>query len=564
MERIAETTRQVIAFRTAVTALCLEVEDPALHASAANELSTDSDCAVRSAIERYLAADEAAIASQRTFVERGGRTTPEASVADLESGLATIAAERARLADWARWTETSNRAVAAGLGPLVEALDEGRVEGSMEETFEKAYAAWWLPFAMDERPELRRFTHWDHENVIETFRKLDDKATVIAPAEVMRRIAHSLPARDGVPKRSELGVLRHQLGLKRPSVPIRRLVENLPETFGKLAPCVLMSPLSVAQYLPAGRAAFDVVIFDEASQITTWDAIGAIARGRQTIVVGDPKQLPPTSFFGRADDEDEDLPEVERDMPSILDEVVAAGVTERRLDWHYRSRDEALIAFSNRFYYGGRLVTFPAPSAGSDALMYHKVDGTYVRGQGGRVNHREAEAVAAMVQQRLTRWVRLPEEDRLTLGVITFNSEQQSLILDKLDNMRRSNADLEWFFSDDREEPVIVKNLENIQGDERDIMLFSVTFGPDRCRQTHHELWSAQQLRGRETPERSRDPRPPRASCLLVHRGRTDRSRSYASGGRARSQGLPRLCRARVDGLACARRRFAWSCRECL
>ena len=479
VKRTAETIRQATAFRTVIAALRPEVEDSARHAAAVKELSMDSDGAVRGALKRYLAAEEATMARQHTFVERGGRTAPEASVAELESGLATIAAERARLADWTKWTETSNRAVAAGLGPLVEALDEGRVEGPAAAVFQRAYAAWWLPLAMDESPELRRFTYWDHENAIETFRKFDDQAAALAPVEVMRRIAHGLPARDGVPRKSELGVLRHQLGLKRPSMTIRRLLEKLPETFGKLAPCVLMSPLSVAQYLPAGRAAFDVVIFDEASQITTWDAIGAIARGGQTIIVGDPKQLPPTNFFGRADDEDESLPEVERDMPSILDEVAAAGLPERRLDWHYRSRDEALIAFSNHFYYGGRLVTFPAPGTGSGALSFHKVDGTYARGQGGRVNHREAEAVAEMVRQRLTSWVRLPEEDRLTLGVITFNSEQQSLILDLLDNMRRNNADFEWFFSDDREEPVIVKNLESIQGDERDVMLFSVTFGPD-------------------------------------------------------------------------------------
>ena len=123
----------------------------------------------------------------------------------------------------------------------------------------------------------------------------------------MRRIAHGLPAKHGVPRKSELGILRKQLGLVRPSMPIRQLLAGLPETFGKLAPCVLMSPLSVAQYLPADQATFDVVIFDEASQITTWDAIGAIARGCQTIIVGDPKQLPPTNFFGRADDDDEDL-----------------------------------------------------------------------------------------------------------------------------------------------------------------------------------------------------------------------------------------------------------------
>ncbi len=479
VDRVKQTTDQAIAFRAAIEHLRPDVEDSARFASASEALSTDSRHTTRDLLRSYLAAEATAKTKQHAFVERGGTPFPDASVADLETGLATVAAERARLPDWVKWTETRNRAVAAGLDPLIQALDDGRLEAPVEDAFERAYAAWWLPLAMDASPQLRRFAHWEHENLAKTFRELDDKAAALAPAEVMRRIAHGLPAKDVVRRKSELGVLRHQLGLKRPSMPIRRLLENLPETFGKLAPCVLMSPLSVAQYLPAGRAAFDVVIFDEASQITTWDAIGAIARGRQTIVVGDPKQLPPTNFFGRAEDEDEDLPEVERDMPSILDEVAAAGVPERRLDWHYRSRDEALVAFSNRFYYGGRLVTFPAPTTGSRALQFHKVDGIYARGHGGRTNQREAQAIAEMVQQRLTSWIRLPEQDRYTLGVITFNSEQQSLILDLLDAMRRSRSELEWFFSDDREEPVIVKNLENIQGDERDVMLFSVTFGPD-------------------------------------------------------------------------------------
>ena len=479
VELAAETTRQAIVFREAIGALRGEVADASKHSLTVSDLAMSGDRQVLHVLETYLEADEAALSHEEAFVECGGRLPPEASVAEIEEGLRTIATQRARLADWAMWTNTRNRAMSNGLGSLVEALADGGVEGSAEGAFEHAYAAWWLPLAMDDSAELRRFRHWDHEDAIKAFRELDDKVASLTPGEVMRRIRHGLPAKDGVPKKSELGVLRHQLNLKRPSLPIRRLLESLPETIGKLAPCVLMSPLSVAQYLPAGRAAFDVVIFDEASQITTWDAIGAIARGRQTIVVGDPKQLPPTNFFGRADDDDDDLPEIERDMPSILDEVAAAGVPERLLDWHYRSRDEALIAFSNRFYYGGRLVTFPAPSIGSGSLQFHKVEGVYVRGHAGRVNLREAEAVAEMVRRRLAAWLEMPEEDRFTLGVITFNSEQQSLILDLLDRMRRENPDLEWFFSEDREEPVIVKNLENIQGDERDVMLFSVTFGPD-------------------------------------------------------------------------------------
>ncbi|MGH1370061.1 MAG: DEAD/DEAH box helicase [Maritimibacter sp.] len=181
----------------------------------------------------------------------------------------------------------------------------------------------------------------------------------------------------------------------------------MPDTFTKLAPCVLMSPLSVAQYLPAGQAAFDVVIFDEASQITTWDAIGAIARRRQAIIVGDPKQLPPTNFFGRNDDPEDDLPESEKDLASILDEVSAAGIPTQQLDWHYRSRDESLIAFSNWHYYGGRLVTFPSPATESQAVKLHQINGTYARGM-GRTNEDEARAITRLVVRRLSEWLALP------------------------------------------------------------------------------------------------------------------------------------------------------------
>ena len=477
-DRSTEAVRQAIEFRAALADLGSDVEDPIRFGSATSVLSSASGETTLDALQTYLAAEEVADDKAREFTQKDGVFPIRSSVADFDAGLATVVAKRARLGDWAKWVKKSKVGLAAGLGSLVEALEDGGIEEDAEEVFKRAYAAWWLPLAMDASDELRRFTHWDHENVIATFCKLDDAAAELAPVEVMRRIAHELPAKDGVPRKSELGTLRYQLGLVRPSMPIRQLLASLPETFGKLAPCVLMSPLSVAQYLPADQATFDVVIFDEASQITTWDAIGAIARGRQTIIVGDPKQLPPTNFFGRADDEDEDLPEVERDMPSILDEVSTAGVPHRNLNWHYRSRDEALIAFSNHFYYDGGLVTFPAPSTGSDAIKFHKVNGTYARGR-GRVNEGEARAIAEIVERRLKTWFAVPEDERQTLGVITFNAEQQSLILDLLDEIRRGDSELEWFFADEREEPVIVKNLENIQGDERDVMLFSVTFGPD-------------------------------------------------------------------------------------
>lgn len=422
--------------------------------------------------------DKQAEQAAAAFADAGGALPSDC--APLLAGLESL---QNRFGDWLKWRTCRAEALGAGLEPLVRALEEKADIPDAVRAFEQAYMAWWLRLAMDAEPCLRGFAHWEHDALIRRFRELDDALASLASDEVMRRLGNELPTRDSVPRNSELGVLRHQLGLQRPTRAIRSLIADMPTTFGKLAPCVLMSPLSVAQYLPAGQAQFDLVIFDEASQISTWDAIGAIARGRQAIIVGDPKQLPPTNFFGRSDDGAEggaELAEFEKDMPSILDEVAAAGIPTHRLNWHYRSRDEALIAFSNHFYYGGGLVTFPSPDASGNAVRLHNVKGTYGRGTGS-TNPDEARAITAFIRRRLTEWLTLPENKRPTLGVITFNAQQQGLILDLLDAERKTNPELEWFFADEREEPVIVKNLENIQGDERDVMLFSITFGPDQA-----------------------------------------------------------------------------------
>lgn len=414
-----------------------------------------------------------------THMAHAGGAPELAGLADYKATFEGMLEQRARLVDRMRWAALRQAATPRGLSSLLDAIENGQVEtDATEEVFRASYVNWWLPLALDRSEALRGFLTWEHEDLRATFIDLDETAQGLAAAQVRLALTHDLPTKEGVPRNSELGTLRHQLGLTRPSMAIRELIKRMPTTFTKLAPCVLMSPLSVAQYLPADHQGFDLVIFDEASQITTWDAVGVIARGKQAIICGDPKQLPPTNFFGRTESDDEDVEVYERDLPSILDEVAAAGIPVHQLNWHYRSRDEALIAFSNRNYYGGQLVTFPSPMTDGEALQLHRLAGIFGRGM-SRANRVEADAIVAFLVRRMTAELDCAEGDRKTFGVITFNVQQQELILDLLDESRRQEPRLEWFFEDEREEPTIVKNLENIQGDERDVMAFSITFGPD-------------------------------------------------------------------------------------
>ena len=391
---------------------------------------------------------------------------------------------RTELKCWTAWCKVKQQALARGLEVFVTELQAGRVAPEdVPETFELAFVRWWLPWAVDQNEVLRNFQRFRHEDAIQQFRKLDDFARESSVFQIRQAIRHALPKPDEVPRKSELGLLRHQMGLQRPSKSIREVISFMPEAFGQLAPCLLMSPLSIAQYLPANQSLFDVVIFDEASQITTWDAIGAIARGKQTIIVGDPKQLPPTNFFGRTDnDEDnEELEDHERDLESILDEAKASGLPTLQLNWHYRSRHESLIAFSNWHYYNNQLITFPSAFTKDQSVsLKHLPNAIYDRGK-SKTNADEARTIVHDAVVLMKEWLTLPEDERLTLGVITFNSQQQSLIQNYFDDAQRKHPELEWFFSDDRIEPTVVKNLENVQGDERDVMLFSVTFGRDQA-----------------------------------------------------------------------------------
>lgn len=379
---------------------------------------------------------------------------------------------------WANWKTTVARANDAGLVSLVTGLERGEFGvDELDRVFEVAYARWWVDQVVTEDPLLRGFIVTRQEDNIARFRAADARVGEIAKQIVRARLGGDVPSPTTFGSDPEWGTLARELTRKARHMPLRKLFAQIPTALTRLTPCVMMSPLSIAQYLPADARPFDVVLFDEASQIPVWDAIGVIARGNQVVIVGDPQQLPPTSFGERGVDEIEDGSDV-TDQESILDECLAANIPSRRLDWHYRSRHESLIAFSNHAYYAGQLVTFPSPVTEDRAVRYvHVPGGVYERGA-GRVNREEARAVTAYVVRRL----KVPDFaiERRSIGIVTFNGEQQRLIENLLDQERRSHADLERFFDPARwHEPVFVKNLENVQGDERDVILFSVAVGPD-------------------------------------------------------------------------------------
>lgn len=301
---------------------------------------------------------------------------------------------------------------------------------------------------------------------------------------IRTELCRSIPARllegrtfDAFTESGQIGLLKRQLDRKRGGMSVRALMDNFGELITQILPCTLMSPDSVARFFPAHADIFDIVVFDEASQIRVADAIGAMGRAKSVVVVGDSKQMPPTSFAdtnASMDDGEEDTnPEVVADEESILSECVQSLVPQQWLSWHYRSQDEALIAFSNIHYYNGRLASFPAPLAPGfgHGISLVRVDGQFERSGRGktlRTNRVEAERIVADIRSRFD----ASPEFAPSIGVITFNAQQRDFI----ENLLRDAGDDRLLQALDEPDGLFVKNLENVQGDERDTILFSVAF----------------------------------------------------------------------------------------
>lgn len=330
-------------------------------------------------------------------------------------------------------------------------------------------------------PLLRRFQGSRHETLRQDFVKLDKEILQLQ----RRRIASIVDSRRvpaGIsrgPKRdhTDMGLIRGEISKQKRHIPIRQLVNRAGHALRALKPCFMMGPLSVAQYIEPGSVEFDIVVMDEASQLRTEEALGAIARGKQVIIVGDPKQLPPTRFFDRMIDEEEleeeDITAIE-EAESILQVGEWAFHPKRRLRWHYRSQHESLIAFSNHHFYDGDLIVFPSPLGTGDELgvKYEYVPRAQYKGSR---NREEAEVIA---RAALNHMQKHPKD---TLGIVSMNIQQKDLIEGVIDRLIKEDpvarTAMEQF--SDGEEPFFVKNLENVQGDERDAIFISFTYGRD-------------------------------------------------------------------------------------
>jgi hypothetical protein len=393
----------------------------------------------------------------------------------LRATAASVQRQPARLKAWCDWCRVRDEARDAGLAPLAEALAQGRIApAACVDTFTTAYAHWFATQGIDAEPLLRTFVAAEHASDIATFNRLDDELARLSVRYIRARLCGLVPPKNDSARGSGFAVLKHELQKSRRHKPVRQLAIEMGDALNRLAPCMLMSPLSIAQFLPPDQPPFDLVIFDEASQIAPWDAIGSIARGTQVVIAGDPRQMPPTNFFNRGANAGED--DTGEDMESILDECLGAGVPSHSLSWHYRSRHESLIAFSNHRYYDSNLITFPAAETRASAVEWRRVEGVYAKGK-GRYNQAEAQAIVAETVKRLTDPAFIAAG--YSIGIITLNSDQQQLINDLLDAARKAYPEIEPFFQEEgRAEPVVVKNLETVQGDERDLIMLGIGYGP--------------------------------------------------------------------------------------
>ena len=438
--------------------------------------------------DAHSRANEAVARLQLDPTAFGATSADSVPLPELENRLRLMSASTGEYGQWAKVARLRRRLTDQDLEPLVHRIDVHELSGDEAVTefrFARAEALWRL--AISESEALRNLALEQRHALVANFVELERQRLKENVTDILA--GHLAQVPQGA--MGEMRVIRGEIGKKRGHMALRRLFERAGGAIQRIKPVLLMSPISVAQFIPPGTLTFDLLVIDEASQVRPEDALGAIARARQIVVVGDKKQLPPSSFFDRLISEEEEAAaygnDVDEDLlggaaklgalESVLTLCEARGLGSRMLSWHYRSRDPSLIEVSNREFYENGLILPPSPLQRdpSFGLCLTQVDGVYDRG-GKRDNRKEGEAVVARVAEHAKK------HPTLSLGIVTFSFAQRNLITELLELARRSDPVLDDFLREGKREDPFVKNIENVQGDERDVILVSVGYGPTVAR----------------------------------------------------------------------------------
>ncbi|WP_291090208.1 DUF3320 domain-containing protein [Empedobacter sp. UBA7494] len=375
------------------------------------------------------------------------------------------------LDEWLKFRSYEEKSNEIDTSWFIEKINEGVIDSNnAEQEFERVIRLNHFVQSIYSSDELNHFDADIYESLIKQYKEIHQQYTELSKQQLVAQLSAKIPNLSlEAAQSSEIGILQKSIRSKGRGITIRRLFDQIPTLIPRLKPCMLMSPISVAQYFDVNQEHFDLVIFDEASQLPTSEAISALARAKQAIIVGDPKQMPPTSFFAsnKIDEENMEL----EDLESILEDTLALSIPSNHLLRHYRSKHESLISFSNKNFYDSKLLTFPSPDDLNQKVTFEHIKGFYDKGK-TRTNKNEALAIVEYIKKHLQ------SGNKKSLGVVTFSQVQQELIDDLLQKLFQDYPQLEEFAMQN-EEPIFIKNLENVQGDERDIILFSICYGPD-------------------------------------------------------------------------------------
>jgi hypothetical protein len=481
--------QQVVNELSELSDLCKEITDPSLeqrplswfedkkrHASVAE--------AITSAFHTY----QKSFSALQEYFEESSFSLMKTNPKAIYQRLTLLHNHADRLDSWIAFKELLFEAEKMGLLTFIHLVIQENVPSrQIGSVYVKLFDTQWAYQILNQEWALSDLPRRIHDKIVGDFQTKDRLKFKISRVQIAEKMSLARPETDILSPGSFTSILVRENEKKRNLRPVRVLLHDLSTLVLTLKPCFLMSPLSVSTYLDSDSIQFDVVIFDEASQIFPQDSIGAIYRAKQVVIVGDSKQMPPSSFFeagvaynefGEEDDYTDDI----EDYESILD-IASTRFKENRLKWHYRSRVEDLISFSNQNFYDHELITFPSARKKEKGfgIDFHYIEGG-IFDRTSKTNPKEAEYVAKLVFEHFRQY-----PDR-SLGVVAFSISQQEEIDKIITRMREKNDPLESFFKEDRKEPFFIKNLETVQGDERDTILFSIAYSYDATGKFYHNF----------------------------------------------------------------------------